>query len=253
MTAKVTLSGIDDVLNERGVSEATLSPAEKESLDRRGYVVLPDVIDAGWLARLRTAFENGIGGGQTTANSKQSGTRHVNDLIQKDEAFDGVLTHPKILGAVFHVLRRSFKVLVLGGRDPLPGYGRQGLHTDWYPRMSSDEPFSVVTAIWLLDEFIPNNGATRLIPGSHLTLKTIPKSMQQPESDHPDQMIIIAKAGSALVFNGHLWHSGTRNESDRSRRVLQCQFVARELVRPLETQPNLPERLTPAAQYILGV
>jgi len=253
VAAIAKLSGIEDVLKESGVTEATLAPVEKDSLDRRGYVVLTGVIGMDWLARLRTAFENAIGHGQTTAAGKQSGTRHANDLIQKDVTFDGLLTHPKILGAVFHVLRRSFKVLVLGGRDPLPGYGQQGLHTDWYPRTSSDEPFSVVTAIWLLDEFIEKNGATRLIPGSHLTLKPLPKPMQQPESNHPDQTLIIAKAGSALVFNGHLWHSGTRNESNRSRRVLQCQFVAREMGLVAQTQPDIPARLTPAARYILGV
>ena len=247
-----SLSGIEDVLNERGVTDATLARAEKESLDRDGYVVLPDIIDAGWLTRLRTAFEKAVAQERTTANDKQSGTRHANDLIQKDEAFDGVLTHPKILAACYHTLRRSFKVLVLGGRDPLPGYGQQGLHTDWLPRAAPSEPFSVVTAIWLLDDFIKNNGATRLIPGSHLTLNPLPKPMRQPESQHPDQRLVIAKAGSALVFNGHLWHSGTRNESNFSRRVLQCQFVARDMVRPAETRPDFPERLTPSARYILG-
>ena len=56
----------------------------------------------------------------------ERGTRHAGDLIQKDEAFDGVLTHPKILAAVYHVLRRSFKVLALGGRDPCPDTGSKG-------------------------------------------------------------------------------------------------------------------------------
>ncbi|HKC86717.1 MAG TPA: phytanoyl-CoA dioxygenase family protein, partial [Blastocatellia bacterium] len=229
MAAIAKLSGIEDVLKECGVTEATLAPAEKESLNRLGYVVLTGVIDLDWLARLRTAFENAVGRGQTTGASEQSGTRHASDLIQKDVAFDGVLTHPKILGAVFHVLRRSFKVLALGGRDPLPGYGQQGLHTDWYPRAAPSEPFSVATTLWLLDDLIEDNGATRLIPGSHIWLKPLPKSMRQPEAKHPDQRLVIAKAGSALVFNGHLWHGGTRNESNRPRRVIQCQFVAREM------------------------
>jgi len=237
---------IEDVLRELNVTEATLSIAEKESLDRVGYVVLSDVIDAGWLARLRTAFER-------AADGKGSGTRHAGDLIQKDEAFDGVLTHSKILAAVYHVLRRSFKVLALGGRDPLPGYGQQGLHTDWYPRTSPSEPFSVATTLWLLDDFIENNGATRLIPGSHMWLKPLPKPMQQPEAKHPDQRLVIAKAGSALVFNGHLWHGGMRNESKSPRRVIQCQFVAREMGLMAQTQPDIPARLTPAARYILGV
>lgn len=236
---------IEDALRECNVTEATLPAAEKESLDRLGYVVLPGVIDAGWLARIRMAFE-------PAADSERSGTRHAGELIQKDEAFDGVLTHPKILAAVHHVLRCSFKVLALGGRDPLPGYGQQGLHTDWYPRTAPSEPFSAATALWLLDDFIENNGATRVIPGSHLWLKPLPKPMKQPEAKHPDQRLVIAKAGSALVFNGHLWHGGTRNESNRPRRVIQCQFVAREMGLMAQTQPDIPARLTPAARYILG-
>ena len=236
---------IEDVLRELNVTEETLQAAEKESLDSVGYVVLPDVIDAGWLGRLQTAFER-------AADGERGGTRHAGELIQKDEAFDGVLTHPKIVAAVYHVLRRSFKVLALGGRDPLPGYGQQGLHTDWYPRTSPSEPFSAATTLWLLDDFIENNGSTRLIPGSHMWLKPLPKPMRQPEAKHPDQRHVIAKAGSALVFNGHLWHGGARNESNRSRRVIQCQFVAREMGPMAQTQPDIPARLTPAARYILG-
>jgi ectoine hydroxylase-related dioxygenase (phytanoyl-CoA dioxygenase family) len=247
------LSGIEDILRECGVAEVTLSAAEKESLDRLGYVVLPNVIDDAWLALLRTAFERALDQGQTKGDIKQSGTRQAIDLIQKDEAFDGVLTHPKILAAVYQVLRRSFKVLVLGVRDPLPGYGQQGLHTDWYPRASLSEPFSVVTAIWLLDDFIENNGATRVLPGSHLWLQPLPKPLRQPEAKHPDQKIVVAKSGSALVFNGHLWHGGMRNQSNRPRRVIQCQFVAREMGLMAQTQPDIPERLTPAARYILGL
>jgi len=252
MTTKATLNGIEDVFRDLNVTEATLSPSEKESLDKLGYVVLPDAIEAGWLARLRTAFERAVDRKQPTTDSKQSGTRHASDLIQKDEAFDGVLTHPKILAAARHVLRRSFKVLVLGGRDPLPGYGQQGLHIDWYPRASSSEPYDVLTTLWLLDDFTENNGATRLIPGSHMWIKPLPKPLQQPEAKHPDQRLIIAKAGSALAFNGHLWHSGSRNESGRPRRVIQCQFVAREMGLRAQTRPDLPARLTPAARYILG-
>ena len=251
MTTKATLNTIEDVLGERGVTEATLSPAEKESLDKLGYVVLPEVIDSGWLSQLRTAFERAFDQKYTTDN-RRSGTRQAGDLIQKDEAFDGVLTHPKILAAVYHVLQRSFKVFALGGRDPLPGYGQQGLHTDWYPRASSSEPFSAATTLWLLDDFIENNGATRLIPGSHMWIQPLPKPMKQPDAKHPDQRVIIAKAGSALVFNGHLWHSGMRNESNRSRRVIQCQFVAREMGMMAQTQPDIPARLSPAARYILG-
>jgi ectoine hydroxylase-related dioxygenase (phytanoyl-CoA dioxygenase family) len=123
------------------------------------------------------------------------------------------------------VLKRPYAIFNAGCRDPQPGFGQQGLHTDWTPIRSGD-PFIVTTTLWLLDDFTPTNGATRVIPGSHLSLKPLPKAMQQPLAVHPEQRIVTARAGSVLVFNGHLWHSGTKNAAGGPRRVLQIQFKA---------------------------
>src|SRR5438874_11523110 len=102
------VSGIEDALRQCGVTESTLAQGEKEALDRHGYFVLPDIMDADWLGRLRTAFEMAVGQRQQTTDNKQSGTRHVADLPWKDATFDGVYTHPKILAAVYYILKRSF-------------------------------------------------------------------------------------------------------------------------------------------------
>lgn len=242
------VSQIEDVLRQCGVNGTTLSAGEKEQLDRMGFIVLPDIMDADWLARLRLAFEADEPSEPTT---KQTGTRHPEDLIRKDDAFDGVYTHPKLLAVVHHILHRAFRVSALAGRDPLPGFGLQGLHADW-PFRAHYEPYYAVTALWLLDDFTATNGATRLIPGSHLWKRPLPKSMQQPNTNHPEQQIVIAKAGSVLAFNGHLYHSGTRNESNLSRRVLQLTYVAREAARVNTAPDNLPDRLSPAARYLVG-
>jgi ectoine hydroxylase-related dioxygenase (phytanoyl-CoA dioxygenase family) len=249
---EAAVNGIEAALSRCGVTQTTLAPQDKDALDRHGYLVWPEVVDGDWMARLRAAFEMAVGQGRQAPGGKQTGTRHADDLVSKDPAFDGAFTHPGVLAAVYHVLRRPFRLFQLSGREPLPGYGQQGLHNDWLPR-TAPEPYSLVTALWLLDDFTRNNGATRLIPGSHLVPRPLPKAMQAPESRHPDQKLIIAKAGSVLVFNGHLWHSGTRNQTNHRRRVLQCQFVARELVRPGDRLHDIPERLAPAARYILGV
>jgi ectoine hydroxylase-related dioxygenase (phytanoyl-CoA dioxygenase family) len=185
--------------------------------------VLLDVLIAPELITLRAAFEEAVGAG-TSGDERQTGTRHVEDLKGKNPVFEAVAGNPRVVAAAQHVLKRPFRILQLGGRDPLPGFGQQGLHTDWLPRTSGQE-FSVVTALWLLDAFTADNGATRVIPGSHVKPNLVPKSMQAPENHHKDERVIVAPAGCALVFNGHLWHSGTRNRSKSSRRVLQCQFV----------------------------
>ncbi|HET6371977.1 MAG TPA: phytanoyl-CoA dioxygenase family protein [Candidatus Polarisedimenticolia bacterium] len=242
---------IPEALRQCGVAESTLAPWEKDALDQNGYVLLAQVIDTHRLEQLRAAFESVMSREPPEENDRSRGTRHAADLPKKDAAFDEVHTHPRLLAAVHHVLRRPFRVFQVAGRDPAPGYGQQGLHADWLPRAPS-APFSIVTAIWLLDDFTSTNGATRLVPGSHHLVRPIPKGMADPESRHPDQTVIAAKAGAVLVFNGHLWHSGTRNLTDRPRRAVQCQFLARDHMRPSATSPVVIERLGPAARQLLG-
>jgi ectoine hydroxylase-related dioxygenase (phytanoyl-CoA dioxygenase family) len=191
---------------------------------------------------VRAVFESALGQG------KRHGVHVV--LPWEDAAFDGVYTHPKVLAAAYHVLRRPFKSTGVVGRDPAPGHGQQALHADWMRAPS--EPFHFVTTLWLLDDFTPDNGATRLVPGSHRMPNALPKSMARPESRHPDQKVITAAAGSVLLFNGHLLHSGTRNHSGRRRRVLQCPFVARDVAHLADARPDVAARLAPAARYILG-
>jgi ectoine hydroxylase-related dioxygenase (phytanoyl-CoA dioxygenase family) len=189
-------------------------------LDDDGWLVLPDVIDGCAVATMREAFERAAAA-QKEAGAREGGTRHI---MLEDAAFGVARSEPGVLAAVRHVIGRDFGLMNGGGRDPLPGFGQQGLHTDWRAR-AAWEPYYAATALWLLDDFTPDNGATRLVPGSHRK-GTLPTAFSDPERRHPEEKIVVARAGSVLVFNGHLWHSGTRNRTNGPRRVLQCQFVA---------------------------
>lgn len=250
-TSKIQIDSIEDALDRLGVTQTTLSQKEKHALDQHGYIVVASLIDKSLLERLRAAFEQVSAQQRHSDNKRQSGTRHVNDLINEGDVFEQAYTHPKLLAAAYYVLNRPFRLAQMNGRDPLPGYGQQGLHADWGHREPND-PFQVVTVIWLLDDFTEENGATRIVPGTH-RLKTPPKAMADPASRHRDQISVTAAAGSLLIFNGHLWHSGTRNNSTVSRRALQCSFVERESQGFAGTQHKSPEKLSPAVRYILGL
>lgn len=242
MTVLANPMTFDEALRQCGVTDRTLTPGEKEALDRWGYVVFYNIIDDDWLAEMRAAFEKAL------ADGKRHGI-HVR-LSLDEPAFDRVYTHPKTLAAARHVLRGPFKAGGVIGRDPAKGHGQQALHADW-PR-AAHEPFAMVTSLWLLDDYTPDNGPTRIVPGSHRVPNALPKSMAQPECQHRDQQFVIAPAGSVLVFNSHLLHSGTRNRSGGRRRVLQGAFGARCPAPLADAKPELPERLSPAARCIFG-
>jgi ectoine hydroxylase-related dioxygenase (phytanoyl-CoA dioxygenase family) len=250
-SSMIDLTLFEQTLLECGVTETTLSKTEKESLDVEGYIIFREVIDEDWLSHLRTAFETACAEESSSEVIKESGTRHIDNLISRGPAFERVYTHVRMLAAVYHILQCPFRLGQLNGRDPLPGYGQQGLHADWTARYKG-EPFRIVTSIWLLDDFTSENGATRLVPGTHRLLTQPSKSFADPASRHHDQRIIAAPAGSVLLFNGHLWHSGTRNQTSRHRRVLQCSFVGRDDLRFNAIKVDAPEHFAPAARYILG-
>jgi ectoine hydroxylase-related dioxygenase (phytanoyl-CoA dioxygenase family) len=242
------------LLREFGVSDSSLTVKEKIELDRDGYTVLPGVVDDVLLTRLRDCFELLSArdqGGSATA-SKETGTRHVDNLINRERLFDVAFAHPRVLAAAYHVLKRPFRLAQVGGRDPLPGYGQQGLHADWEARRRG-EPFRITTTIMMLDDFSPTNGPTRVVPGTHLLLNTPPKQFADPARRHPEQWLVTAPAGSVLAFNGHLWHSGTRNESNGPRRALQTSFVERGELRFYSGEFAGPEPLSPAARYMMGL
>lgn len=248
-TAKI--SDIDELFETVGVTDKTLGKAEKETLDKQGFLIVPGLLDKKTLEQLRASFErlvveqekeNGQHARQTT------GTRHVDNLAAHGPIFEAVFTQPKLLAAVRHILGDELRFGGLHGRDPLPGFGQQGLHSDAPPRQPGD-PYQVVTSLWTLDDFTLQNGATRLVPGTHVEYGLPPKETRQPGYKHPRQIFAVAPAGSVIIFNGHLWHSGTQNNSKGSRRALQCVHIAPTYPYYTSTSQNIPEGVGPAAVF----
>lgn len=258
-------------LEALGVSKSTLTVEEKNALDDRGYVVFPGLIDPGWLCDLRTAFDallakEGVLAGREV--HQEVGTRRISDLMNKGAVFDGCYTHPKVLAGIHHVLRGAFKVSAMNGREALKGGGAQPLHEDWNEsffdhtdrpdgdyRQPSD-PFFVAISLWMLDDCTPENGATRLIPGSH---RRRPPQFELADrrADHPEQVLVTGQAGTVVVMNSHLWHGGTENRSGARRRLLHPYYVARAFPQQQNQREYIRQatydRISPAARYLLDV
>ena len=212
-----------------GVNEHTLSAEEKIELDERGYLLIPHVLLTEQIEECRSIFEASY----TTLREeshKETGTRHVSLGFQLPEIYQKFYGNPKLLAAASHILRRPFVAFGLHARDPLFDNGQQGLHADW-GIMQPNEPYHVVNSIWYLDDSSGINGSTRVVPGTHRYRGQSLNGMKEfiaPHKHHPKEIIIEAKAGSVLIFNGHLFHSGTRNITGKTRRVVICGFAAAE-------------------------
>lgn len=260
MLVENRVTSIEDALARLGVTETTLSDAEKESLDINGFVLLPGVIEEKWLEELRQAYEDlmekeGVQAGLEV--HQEAGTRRLADLVNKGAIFDRVYTHPKVLAGIYHVLGREFKLSSLNARDALPGQGHQGFHADWGDASFDGKFYSVCNSIWMLDDFTPENGATRVIPGRHRWPGLPKDQLADPYASHPEEVLLLGPAGSVGIFNSHLWHGGTTNRTAQTRRALHCYYTARDLPQQLDQAKYIRretyDRISPAARYILDV
>ena len=248
---------MDPVLGQLGLEPSTLPRRNLEELDRRGFTILPGIIDPAWRAGLAEAFERLFEEEGEQAGSEVGlapGVRRLSDLVNKGEVFDRIYLHPALLRAAWHVLGRPFKLHSLNGHDPLPGRGEQQLHTDWGGERTA---FHVVNSMWMLDDFTADNGATRVVPGTHLLSEKIDTYLEDRMAPREDEVQLIAPAGSVGIFNGSLWHSCSRNRTAGKRRTLHCAFIGRE--HPQQTdqrkylRPETARRLSPLARYVLDV
>jgi ectoine hydroxylase-related dioxygenase (phytanoyl-CoA dioxygenase family) len=250
---------IKTVLEALGVRDDTLTQAQRDTVDRDGFLLLPGILTEQQIATFRTRLDELLAQEGDNAGKEvhqEAGTDRLSDLVNKGEIFEVCFTHPRILAAIAHVLGGEFKLSSLNARSALPGQGLQALHADWGKAVEPGE-YVVCNSIWLWDDFTESNGATRVVPGSQRSGALPRDVMSDPRQAHPDEIKLLAPAGTVVVFNSHTWHGGTLNASDRPRRALHSYFCRRDQPQQLDQRayirPETSARLSPAARYILDI
>lgn len=187
------------------------------ALMRDGYVVLESLLDERGIAELKHAAAMHLA--HTGRNSFEGlRTQRVYDVLSKTRALDSLAEHPRVLALLDRLLLPNYLLSQAQIINILPGSPAQMLHHDdgAYPIPRPRPPLGAAT-VWAIDEFTEDNGATAVIPGSHLwnaDRKPVPGEAQA----------CAMPAGSAVLFLGTLWHGGGENRSARPRLAATCQY-----------------------------
>lgn len=235
-----------------------LTATQQEQLQGKGYVLLPGLLTAADVQKLLAHLEELWQAEGATAgreNYIEKDARRLANLANKGEIFRHLYAHPLILAGARQVMGSDVRLSMLNARDVPPGNDPQmPLHQD----TDEDRPggFHSATAIWMLDDFSPENGATRVVPGSHL-FNTSPFDVLADPSAHPDEVVVSGRAGDVLLFNGHLWHTGGANQSASQRRAILAHYLKAPLPgredRRQALSPTIIAYLTPVERTLLGL
>jgi ectoine hydroxylase-related dioxygenase (phytanoyl-CoA dioxygenase family) len=199
--------------------------------------------------------------------------------------FADLIEHPLVLAILDAFLAPNYLLTAAQAIRIHPGEAPQGLHYDdsFYPFPRPRAAISLATII-AIDDFTVTNGATEVIPGSHLWGDEMPKGtvsatdfaqtmrygrgLVGPENalmrttagrQRPDDarlQPVVMPAGAAIVFLGTLWHRGGPNRSDAPRLALSTQYCepwARQQENfTLAVAPEVARGLSERVQALLG-
>ncbi len=190
----------------------------------KGYTVLEGVIELDLVEALeedlrRLELELGIAPADNLFEGLQ--TTRIYNLLAHGPLYQHVPTHPGVLEVVERVLDPGLLISSLSSIAIGPGERAQPLHSDdqMIP-IPRPHPQIICNTMWALTDFTEENGATRVVPGTHL-------ADAPPDPFHPPETVPAEMSkGSVLVFVGSLWHGGGANVTDRRRVGIAMNYCA---------------------------
>jgi ectoine hydroxylase-related dioxygenase (phytanoyl-CoA dioxygenase family) len=236
------------------VLDPTALDAHLARIARDGFTVVenaiePELLDAltADLSRLEQELD------VKPAANRFEGTRTVRiyNLLVHGPVFERIPVHEHVLPLVEQVLDAGCLISSLSSIGIDPGERAQPIHADdqLIPLPKPHVP-TVCNTMWALTDFTEANGATRVVPGSHL--RDHSPAFGRPHDSVPAEMA----RGSVLVWHGSLWHGGGANRTAARRVGIAMNYCAGWIRQQENQQLGIPReiarRFAPRLRTLVG-
>ncbi len=185
-------------------------------------------------------------------------TRRTGMLVARSPKAREIIMHGTVLDVTAKALSHasSFQLHIAQIIEVGPGSVPQPIHRDQWAFDFFPFPVghdSTLATIWALTDFTDENGATRVIPGSH-------KLENRLEFSQADTEPATMEAGSVLLYTGSLYHGAGANHSQSIRSGLIVHYSLAWLRQeenqylsvPADVLQTLPEDLLRLMGYTHG-
>ncbi|WP_431481287.1 phytanoyl-CoA dioxygenase family protein [Pseudomonas thivervalensis] len=193
---------------------------DRKQLHQDGYALLRQAIPSEWLADLRAVFDAGVRPSDQWPVPRGMDWRY--SMLDDDPRIQSVCRLPQLLAVAGELIGERFFLSQVEGREPLPDGGHQQLHRD----LSAQRPGDIAVALAFFDDYGPENGATRIVPGSH---RPEPGASPFDFNDESRSVQLSGSAGDILVFDVDLVHAGSLNVIGARRRSILISYFSESL------------------------
>lgn len=243
----------------------------KKHLDEFGVCIIKNVFSAEEIEiidkRLKEQFSGeekskvgskirGDEGFGVKSSEDEKVSRLVWNLFNKGDCFIPLINHPKIYPLIEHIIGEKVLLCSMGAHMNGSGNERMPLHQDQWPLIPHPLEFPVMAnSMVLVTDNFPENGGTRLIPGSHKWPK-IEYGIANSSKYQEMAKSVSAPKGSAIVWEGRVWHGNGLNRSGEIRSNISTAYF-QSWIRPQENsqysvRKEVLKKLSDKQKEILG-
>lgn len=232
--------------------------AHAAAIREQGFTVIEDFMDAGALAEFRARLAPFTQTHHGRNDFEGFRTERVYTLVARGKVFEDLAADPRLMALIGRFLQPNFLLSASHSISLNPGETAQSIHSDdGFYRQPRPRPPIGISVIGAIDDFTRANGATEVIPGSHLWGE--PGAAGRPNDMAEIEARLVPMempAGAAMVFAGTLLHRGGANVTDRPRLAFTNQYCE-PWARPqenfwLSVPRERVRQMSPAAQALLG-
>lgn len=224
-----------------------------DAIRRDGFAIAEQLISPREVAEIKAALAPWLRGEKMGRNDFEGfRSERVYALLAKAPPVAQIIEHPAVLAVLDRLLTPHYRLSACLAIQVHPGETAQGWHfDDAYVFLPRPRRMMGVSAIWAFDDFTESNGATELIPGSHLW-----GPEEQAAPDDPRAVKVRMPAGSAVLFAGTLLHRGGAHRGAGTRLAITPQYCEpwiRQIENlPLAVPPELAWGYSERIQELLG-
>ena len=205
------------------------------NLELEGYLILPDVLPPPLLAELREI----TAGLETTPMDYSVHQRTRSQMQWHGGAITQLIDHRPVTDFLAELLGDDLVFMTYAYAISEPGHPGISLHTDGQPYGSQIFGYEgscpiIIRVLYYLDELTPEVSPFRVVPRSHLSLHADANPYKR-YTGHPEEVMVPAPAGSALLLNHKVFHGNFPNVGTYARRMLAIAY------RPAWAGPIVPE------------
>ncbi len=206
-------------VDDRDWSKLTLGEKLKQ-IEVEGYLVLPDLLSPQQVGRFRELSDPM----ETNSADYSDKQRSRRDICFDHSELAMLIAHPPTLDFLRTLLGDDIIFLSATYALSLPGHPGISLHTDGQPYGSEIFGYTgscpiQVRVLYYMDDLTTDVSPFLVVPRSHLSMHAQGNPYLRYAS-HPEQVIVPAKAGSAVLLNHRCFHGNFPNNGNRPRRML---------------------------------